>query len=140
MEYVQDLIDAVEEDEKTLGVIVYHQGKGVVFRSRSLGEEVDPYLELIKKSSKEDLPQEEFGFYKKVPFFSYAFPLKDKRGKNIGGVSILQHTSFMEEDIRKAKRDIFIMILLVIGGTVMLILFRDEKMGFSTYLSIDRWC
>lgn len=127
MEYVQDLIDAVEEDEKTLGVIVYHQGKGVVFRSRSLGEEVDPYLELIKKSIQEDLPQEEFGFYKKVPFFSYAFPLKDKRGKNIGGVSILQHTSFMEEDIRKAKRDIFIMILLVIGGTVMLILFGMRK-------------
>lgn len=127
MEYVQDLIDAVEEDEKTLGVIVYHQGKGLVFRSRSLEDGLDPYLELIKKSIQEDFPQEEFGIYKKILIFSYTFPLKDKRGKNIGGVSILQHTSFMEEDIKKAKWNIFIMILLVIGGTVTLILIVTRK-------------
>ncbi len=29
--FVQDLIDAVEEDEKTLGVIVYQQKKNMVF-------------------------------------------------------------------------------------------------------------
>ena len=127
MEYVQDLIDAVEEDEKTLGVIVYHQGKGLIFRSRSLEDGLDPYLELIKKSIQEDLPQEEFGVYKKMSIFSYVFPLKDKRGKNIGGVSILQHTSFMEEDIKKAKWSIFIMILLVIGGTVTLVLIVTRK-------------
>ena len=114
MEYVQDLIDAVEEDEKTLGVIVYHQGKGIVFRSRSLEEGLDPYLEVIKNSIQEDYPQEEFGVYKKSPIFAYAFPLKDRKGKSIGGVSILQHTSFMEEDIRKAKRDIFIAALNLI--------------------------
>jgi signal transduction histidine kinase len=127
MEYVQDLIDAVEEDEKTLGVVVHHQGKGLVFRSRSLGDGLDPYLEAIKKSIQEGIPQEEFGVYKKVSIFSYAFPLKDKRGKNIGGVSILQHTSFMDEDIKKAKWNIFVMILLVIGGTVTLILFGMRK-------------
>jgi two-component system, NtrC family, sensor kinase len=127
MEYVQDLIDAVEEDEKTLGVVVYHQGKGLVFRSRSLGDGLDPYLEAIKKSIQEGLPQEEFGVYKKVSIFSYAFPLRDKRGKNIGGVSILQHTSFMDEDIKKAKWNIFVMILLVIGGAVTLILLGMRK-------------
>jgi signal transduction histidine kinase len=127
MEYVQDLIDAVEEDEKTLGVIVYHQGKGLIFRSRSLEDGLDPYLELIKKSIQEDFPQEEFGIYKKIPIFSYVFPLKDNRGKNIGGVSILQHTSFMEEDIKEAKWSIFIMILLVIGGTVILIFIVTRK-------------
>jgi methyl-accepting chemotaxis protein len=127
MEYVQNLIDAVEEDEKTLGVIVYHQGNGLVFRSRSLEEGLTPYLEVIKKSIQEDLPREEFGVYKKWSFFLYAFPLKDRHGKNIGGVSILQHTSFMEEDIKKAKRDIFIIVLLVIGGTVTLILFGMRK-------------
>jgi two-component system NtrC family sensor kinase len=127
MEYVQDLIDAVEEDEKTLGVIVYHQGKGLVFHSRSLEEGLDPYLEVIKKSIQEDLPQEEFGIYKKILIFSYTFPLKDKRGKNIGGVSILQHISFMEEEIKKAKWGIFIMIFLLIGGTVTLILLGTRK-------------
>lgn len=127
MEYVQDLIDAVEEDEKTLGVIVYHQGKGLVFHSHSLEEGLDPYLEAIKKSIQEDLPQEEFGIYKKIPIFSYIFPLKDKRGKNMGGVLILQHTSIMEEDIKKAKWNIFVMILLVIGGIVTLILFGMRK-------------
>jgi signal transduction histidine kinase len=127
MEYVQELIDAVEEDEKTLGVIVYHQGKGLVFRSRSLGEGIDPYLKLIKTSIREDPPQEEFGIYNKISVFSYTFPLKDRNGKNIGGVSILQHTSFMEEDIRKAKWEIFIMIFVLIGGTVALLLFTTRR-------------
>ena len=36
--YVQEMIDAVDEYEKTLGVVVYLQEENLVFRSRSLGE------------------------------------------------------------------------------------------------------
>lgn len=126
MEYVQDLIDAVEEYEKTLGVIVYHQGKDLLLGSRSLTE-TKPYLDWIKRSVQKDLVIEEFGLYQKTPVFGYTFPLKDKKGKNIGGVSILQHTSFMEEDIRKAKWSIFFTILAVIGGTVGLVVFMMRK-------------
>jgi signal transduction histidine kinase len=126
MEYVQDLIDAVEEYERTLGVIVYHQGRDLIFRSHSLAE-TQPYLGWIKRSIQEDLVLEEFGVCQKTPVFCYTFPLKDKKGKNIGGVSILQHTSFMEEDIRKAKWTIFYTILAVIGGTVGLVVFVTRK-------------
>ncbi|PIV21826.1 MAG: hypothetical protein COS40_06830 [Deltaproteobacteria bacterium CG03_land_8_20_14_0_80_45_14] len=127
MEYVQELIDTVEEYEKTLGVIVYHQGKNLTFRSRSLGEGIEPYLVLIKKSIKEDLPQEEFRVYKKDPVFAYVFPLKDRNGKNIGGVAILQYTSFMEKDVSGAEWGIFITILVLIGGTVAFVLFGTRK-------------
>ena len=127
MEQVQDLIDAVDEYERILGVIVYHQKKDLLFRSRSLEEGTEPFLELIKKSVKEDRPQEEFGVYKKISVFSYTFPLKDRRGRSIGGVSILQHTSFMEEDIEKAKWSIFITVIILISGTVVLVLFGTRK-------------
>ena len=127
MEYVQELIDTVEEYEKTLGVIVYHQGKNLTFRSHSLGEGIEPYLLLIKKSIQEDLPQEEFMVYKKDPVFAYVFPLKDRNGKNIGGVAILQYTSFMEKDVRGAEWSIFITILILIGGTVGFVLFGTRK-------------
>ncbi|NWF94480.1 MAG: HAMP domain-containing protein [Syntrophaceae bacterium] len=127
MEYVQDLIDAVEEYEKTLGVIVYHQGRNLIFRSHSLEGEIEPYLDLIKRSIREDLPYEEFGRHQKVSVFSYTFPLKDGRGRNIGGVSILQRTSFLEEDIRKAKWSIFITIFVLIGGTVGLVLLGTRR-------------
>jgi signal transduction histidine kinase len=127
MEYVQDLIDTVEEYEKTLGVIVYHQGKNLTFRSRSLGEEIEPYLVFIKKSIKEDLPQEEFRVYKKDPVFAYVFPLKDRNGKNIGGVAVLQYTSFMEKDVSGAEWSIFITILILIGGAVGFVLFGTRK-------------
>ena len=103
------------------------QRENLIFRSRSLEEGIEPYLELIKRSIREDRPQEEFGVYKKVPVFSYTFPFKDRQGKNIGGISILQHTSFMEEEIRKAKWNIFITIFFLIGGTVALILFGTRK-------------
>jgi two-component system NtrC family sensor kinase len=126
MEYVQNLIDAVEEYERTLGVMVYHQGKDLLFRSRSLAE-TQPYLGWIKKSIQEDRVLEEFWVYQKTPVFVYTFPFKDKKGKNIGGVSILQYTSFMEEDIRKAKWTILFTILAVIGGTVGLVVFVTRK-------------
>jgi signal transduction histidine kinase len=127
MEYVQDLIDAVEEYEKTLGVIVYHQGRNLVFRSRSLEGDVEPYVRLVKNSIREDLPQEGFGVFKDFRVFSYTFPLKDRTGRNIGGVSVLQHISFMEEDIRKAKRDVLIALFVLIGGTVALILYTTRR-------------
>jgi two-component system NtrC family sensor kinase len=127
MEHVQDLIDAVEEHEKTLGVIVYHQGKDLLFRSHSLGNEIEPHLELIKRAIREDRPQEQFGSYKEIPVFSYTFPLKDRRGRNIGGVAILQHTFSVEDDIKKAKWSIFISIFMLIGGTVALVLFGTRR-------------
>ena len=126
VEYVQDLIDAIEEYEKTLGVIVYDQGKNLVFRSRSL-DEVEPYLELIKRAIREDRSQEKFGFYKKLPIFLYTFPLKDRTKKNIGGVMIFQHTSFVEEDIKKAEWSIGITIIILICGMIGFILFVTRK-------------
>jgi len=127
MEYVQDLIDAVEEYEKTLGVIVYHQGKNLFFRSRSIEGDIDPHLGLIKKSIQEDRPQEELKVFGEFHIFSYAFPLKDRGGESIGAVTILQHTSFMEEDIRKAKKDVLIVLFVLIGGTVALILYTTRR-------------
>jgi two-component system NtrC family sensor kinase len=125
--YVQDLIDTVEEDEKTLGLIVYDQKENRVFRSRSLKEGIQPFLELIKSSIREDLAREQFGNYEKIPVFLYTFPLKDRRGRNFGGVTILQHTSFMEEDIQRAKWTIFTVILVLIGGTVALVVFLTRR-------------
>ncbi len=127
MELVQDLIDAVEEDEKIQGVIVFHRSKGLLFKSQSLEEEIEPYLNLIQKAMEENLPQEAFKFYKKTPVFSYAFPLKDRRGQTIGGVSILQNTSFVEREIRRAERDIFITIFILLSGTVVFILLGMRK-------------
>jgi two-component system, NtrC family, sensor kinase len=127
MEYIQGLIDAVSEYERILGVIVYYQKGSLIFRSHSLEEGIEPYLDLIKGSIREDRPQEEFGAYKKVPIFSYAFPLKDRRGKNGGGVSILQRTSYMEEEIGKAKWNIFVTIFILIGVTIVLVILGTRK-------------
>jgi len=125
-EYVQDLIDSIEKYEKTVGVLVYSQEKNHVFRTRSLEEEFEPYVELIKSSMKENHLIEEFGVHQGFPVFSYSFPLKDGRGRAIGGVSILQHTSLMEEDIEISKWG-FLAIFVLIGGTVALVLIGTRK-------------
>ncbi len=127
MEFVQDLIDAVEEDEKILGIIVFHRSKGLLFKSQSLEEEIEPFLNLIHKAMEEDFPQEAFKFYKKIPVFSYTFPLKDRKDRIIGGVSILQNASFVEREIQKAERDIFITIFILLSGTVIFILLGMRK-------------
>ena len=43
-EYVQGLIDAMGEYERTLGVIVYYQGEKLILRSHSLKEGIDLYM------------------------------------------------------------------------------------------------
>jgi two-component system NtrC family sensor kinase len=127
MEYVQGLIDAVEAYEKTLGVIVYYQQENIVFRSVSVKQETEPYLNTIKRSIEEDSLLEGFNTYKNTSIFFYSFPLKDATGKNIGGVSILQHTSFMEKEISEDKWRIFLIIILLIGGTVGVVFFIARR-------------
>jgi two-component system, NtrC family, sensor kinase len=126
-EYFQNLIDAVEEYEQTLGIVVYLQEKDTLLRSHSLEEGIEPYVELIKRSIQEDRPQEEFGIYKKAPVFSYTFPFKDEKGKNIGGVTILHHTSFVGEEIKRTEWRIFITTLVLIGGILVLLLLVTKK-------------
>lgn len=128
--FIQELIDVVSEPEQTLGVVVYLQplqDQELVLHSHSLEADFDSLLRLIKNSIRENHPQEEFSVYKKTPIFSYAIPLKDKKGKTIGGVSILQRTSFVEDDIKKAEWSILITILIMIGGTLALVHFSTRK-------------
>jgi two-component system NtrC family sensor kinase len=124
---IRGLADAMDEYERTLGIIVYYEDKTLIIHSPSLGEGIEPYLDLIKRSIREDRPQEAFGTYKKTPIFSYAFPFKDRTGRNIGGISILHETSFMEKEIVKAKWRIYITIFVLIGGTVALVLLGTRQ-------------
>jgi len=55
---VGGLIEAMSEYERTLGVIVFYQEGNLVFRSHSLEEGIEPYLGSIKRSIREDRPQE----------------------------------------------------------------------------------
>ena len=125
--YVQGLIDAVSKYERTLGVVVYFQKGNLLFRSHSLKEGIEPYLDLIHRSIQEGQPQENFGAYNHIPEFSYAFPLQEETGKSIGGVAILQPTSLLEKEIEKAKGSILLTIFMVIAGTVALVLWGTRK-------------
>ena len=125
--YVQGLIDAMGEYERTVGVIVYYQNGKLLLHSRSLGEEIEPYLDLIKKSIREGSAQEVFGTYKKIPIYAYAFPLKEGEQRPLLGISILQNISFMEKEIENAKWNIFVTIFVLIGGMVALVLLGTRK-------------
>jgi len=127
LKYVQDLLNAVDENDRTLGALFYHQDRDLILHSHTIEGEFDPLLESIKRVIRESRPQESFGFYKKVPVFIYTFPLKDEKGNIVGGVALLQHTSFVEEDIEKAEWSIFIATLILIGGTIVLILFATRR-------------
>ncbi len=126
-EYVQDLIDAVIDYERTLGVIVYDEAGSLIFRSHSLDAGTEPYVGMIKRSIQENSSQEEFGAYHRIPVYAYAFPLKNRMGKTIGGISILQHTTLMEKEIERAKWSILVTIFALIGGTVALVLLGTRR-------------
>jgi signal transduction histidine kinase len=125
--YVQELLDAVSEPERTLGGLFAYAETGQVFRSQSLEGEIGALVDLVTRAIQEDRPREEFGIHRKVPVFSYSFPLRDKKGKLIGGVAVIQNASFMEKDIQNAARIIFFIILVLIGGVLILILFFTRK-------------
>jgi two-component system, NtrC family, sensor kinase len=127
MNYIQDLIDTVSRYERTLGVMVYFQKNHLLFQSHSLKEGHDPYLAFIVRSIQEDRHQEASGNYKNTPVFIYAFPIRDRQGKSLGGVAILQNTSIMEQEIKRAKENILVTILILIGGTFILILVGTRK-------------
>ncbi len=125
--HIRGLAEAMNGYERTLGIIVYYEDRTLTIHSSSLGEGIEPYLDLIKTSIREDRPQEAFGTYKEVPIFLYAFPLKDELGQTIGGASILHDISFTEKEIEKAKWRICITILVLVAGTVALVLLGTRK-------------
>jgi signal transduction histidine kinase len=126
-DYIQSLVDAVSDYERTVGVVVYYPGQNLLYFSNSLKEDVNPYVKSIEKTIREDVPREEFAVYKGEQLFSYTFPLKNKKGKTIGGVSILQHTSYAQKEMESAKWSIFITLSVLIGGTVTLVLWGTRK-------------
>ena len=127
MKGVQNLIDALTEHGRTMGVMVYYQGENRTFRSHSLENGMEPYFALIQKSIRENQIQEDFDTYKKVPIFSYTFPFKDSAGRIVGAISLLQSTSFMEDEIAKVKWNIGIIIFCLVVGTVALVLWGTRK-------------
>ncbi len=79
-------------------------------------------MKMIKDSLPKKEVQEAFTTYKDLPVFIYSFPLKSKRGQIIGGVAVIQHTSFMQEEIREAKMNIFWAIIILVGSLVFIVL------------------
>ncbi len=127
MAYVQEILDAVSEPQRTLGAIFIHGDKELVIRSQSIEGEVPELLETVRRAIRENQFQEAFGQYQGKPVFSYAFPLRDKNGKMLGGVVIIQHASFLEEELRQAQWMIFLTISILIGGTLGLILLTTRQ-------------
>jgi signal transduction histidine kinase len=126
MIYIQGLIDAVSGQGRTLGVIVYYQNENLIFHTHSLVRGIEPFLDLIRRSIRENRPQEEFEF-EETPLFSYTLPFKDRTGKHIGGVSIVQDTSSMKKEIRKSRWSILVTIFVLVCGTVVLVLLATRK-------------
>jgi two-component system, NtrC family, sensor kinase len=127
MVYVQELLDSVSEPKRTFGAIFYHANKDIFFRSQSIDEGSQAFEEMIRRAMGKDAPVFQTAVYNRTPVFAYAFPLHDRRGRVIGGVSILQHTRYLEEQIQKTKQDIIVTILLLIVGTVLLIRFLTRR-------------
>jgi two-component system, NtrC family, sensor kinase len=126
MKYIQSLIDAVSENGRTLDVVVYYPEENLIFQSHSLERGIEPYLDVIKRSVRENRPQEELDTYHKVPMFSYTLPFKERTG-HIGGVSTLRHTSLIEKEIEKSKWSILATIFVLVCGTLVLILLGTRK-------------
>ncbi len=127
MAHVQEILDSVSEPERNLGVIFYDLKRDTVFCSRSLTGDTKFFVRSVKESIERDHAQEESGVYGKIPVFSFSFPLKDRVGNKIGGISILQRTSFVEKAVQSAKHTIFIMIFVLISISVTIILFLTRR-------------
>jgi signal transduction histidine kinase len=126
-DYVQSVVDAMTDYDKTVGVVVYYPGPKLLYSSNSVRENVEPYVKLIERSIRERSPQEAFAVYNKMPLFSYTFPLQNRRGQTIGGVSILQHTSYAQKEMEGATWSIVVAIFVLIGGTVTLVLWGTRR-------------
>lgn len=126
-EYVQSLINAIEEYEKTLGVIIYLKEQNLIFKSRSVQDGFEPYLKTIDRAIEGNRPEMEFGFYKKLPVFWYTFPIRNSEGESIGGGTIFQHVIQMERDIKKAEWSVLVTTFILTGTIVLLVLYSTKK-------------
>lgn len=127
MEHIQRLIDAVEEYERTLGIIVHLSKKELVFSSKSLKDESIDNLQIIKESIFQRQTEKGYGFYKEIPVFLYTFPVINEEEEVIGEITIFQNATFLIEDIRQSEWSIFLTTLLLISFMVGVVLFLTQK-------------
>lgn len=125
--FTQNLMDAIEEYERTLGVIVYYLDPPLILCSRSLSETSHPDLSRIKESLRDNRVHEGFGTYQGIPVYLYSFPIHNEQGKSIGRAMVLQNATFVEKDIRQAEWSVIFTTLLLIAVTVVLVLFTTNR-------------
>ncbi len=125
--YIQELLDAISEPERTLGVIFYHKGRNRVFHSQVLTGNLQPFLDFIRQAMEEGRAQENFSTYQSIPVYSYYFALKDSRGRLIGGIAIIQDISALHKHIQEAIRAIVLYILALIACISGLVIWITRK-------------
>ncbi len=120
----QTLVNEIGEFEKTLGVFVELNRKAL--QSESLKEL--PYsFEKNQEFSRQVIAGgevvERFSRYGKIPAFVYFEPLREPGGQVIGSVGIIQHVSFLENDVWATKLAVAVTMVVLIGLITASILF-----------------
>lgn len=128
----QALVNGIGEFEKTFGVFVELNGKAL--QSDSLKELPDSFeknLEFSRQVIGRGGVVERFSRYGKIPVFVYFEPLRGSGGEIIGSLGIIQHTSFLEEDIWATRLAIVatmvVLIVLITASILYLIRFNITR-------------
>jgi two-component system NtrC family sensor kinase len=129
---IQALVNGIGEFEKTLGVFVILDGK--TFQSESLNELPNSFeknMELGKQVAARGEAVERFSRYGKTPIFAYFEPLTGRQGEIVGVLGIIQHTSFVEEDILETRLAVMVttVVLIVLITASILLLIRINITG-----------
>lgn len=129
---IQALVNEIGEFEKTLGVFVKLDGKA--FQSESLNElphSFEKNMELGKQVAARGEAVERFGRYGKTSIFAHFEPLGGRQGEIVGVLGIIQHTSFVEEDIWATRLAVMVatVVLVTLITASILVLIRINITG-----------
>jgi two-component system NtrC family sensor kinase len=123
---IQALVNGIGEFQKTLGVFVKLDGK--TFQSESLKKlphSFEKNMEFGKQVAAQGEGIERFGRYGKTSIFAHFEPLRGRQGEIVGVLGIIQHTSFVEEDIVETRLGVMVtmvVLILLITASILLLI------------------
>jgi len=121
IEDVRALVDQVTGYERVLGVRIFDPTGRVIYQPVDLAAYPPADGNALRAALRQGTPSEIRGRLDQQPVLSFIVPLQDSKGAIVGALQLMQLESYVEEDARASRHEIYTLTLLMILVTTVIV-------------------
>ena len=121
IEDVRALVDQVTGYERVLGVRIFDPTGLVIYQPADLTTYPPADALALRAALRQGAPSEIRNRLEHQPVLSFIVPLRDPKGAIVGALQLMQLESYVEEDARASRHEIYTLTFLMILVTTVIV-------------------